>query len=690
MRSTSEPADIFAALARLDALLRRAVDRVGEQTGVAPGADPFRGKYISHDDVARSLASQPGAPLGVASEPTAPSGRLTVLAEAFALSAFDLDVFVIALAPEVDLRYTKIYAYLQDDVTRRRPSVDFTLSLLCGSAAEKLARRARLLGPAPLVHHRLIEVLDDATPSQPFLSRAIIADEQISRALLGIGGIDPRIAAHLSVSRPDRAIDEVPLPEHDRALLARAARASRPAALAFHGREGAGQLAAAEALASAKNAPLLAARLPPAGDAHPIIPLLVREASLSGGVLLLDDADHLLGDDRRDDLRALYDALATHSVTLVLSTRSPWRPASREGAEPLAIVSISFGVPAYAQRRTSWQLALARERVAADDADLDALASRFRLTAPQIAAAAAGAVARAAPSETPDLFAAARAQSAAKLGETAAAIPPRARWDDLVVPENVRAQLHELSAWIQNRHRVIDDWGFGRRLSYGKGTTALFTGAAGTGKTLAAEILAGELGLDLYRIDLSGVVSKYIGETEKNLDRVFTAAEDANAVLFFDEADALFGKRSEVNDSHDRYANIEISYLLQKMEAYEGLAILATNLRENLDKAFIRRLAFIVTFPFPEHTQRRQIWHLIWPDATPLSPDVDLDSLARDFRLSGGQIKNVALAAAFLAAPDGIVEDRHIRRALSREYEKQGKSLRDEELVAREPIGAAT
>ena len=223
--------------------------------------------------------------------------------------------------------------------------------------------------------------------------------------------------------------------------------------------------------------------------------------------------------------------------------------------------------------------------------------------------------------------------------------------------------------------------GFYHKLSLGKGVTALFAGPSGTGKTMAAEIIANELGLDLYKIDLSGVVSKYIGETEKNLDRIFAAAENANAILFFDEADALFGKRSEVRDSHDRYANIEISYLLQKMEEYEGIAILATNLRQNLDESFVRRLAFTVHFPFPDEDSRRRIWAGIWPARTPLAPETDMDRLARRFKLSGGNIKNVALAAAFLAAGDGnLVTMEHLIHATRREYQKMGKVLSKTEL----------
>jgi SpoVK/Ycf46/Vps4 family AAA+-type ATPase len=228
---------------------------------------------------------------------------------------------------------------------------------------------------------------------------------------------------------------------------------------------------------------------------------------------------------------------------------------------------------------------------------------------------------------------------------------------------------------------VLSDWGFGAKLSLGKGVNALFAGPSGPGKTMATEIIASELGLDLYKIDLSGVVSKYIGETERNLDRVFSAAEDANAILFFDEADALFGKRSEVRDSHDRYANIEISYLLQKMEEYEGLAILATNLKANLDEAFTRRLAFTIHFPFPDEASRLRIWRGIWPASMSLDSGVDLEFLARQFKLSGGNIKNIALSAAFLAAESNtLVTMSHLLHATGREFQKLGKPLGGDQL----------
>ncbi|MGH7938513.1 MAG: ATP-binding protein, partial [Bryobacteraceae bacterium] len=232
---------------------------------------------------------------------------------------------------------------------------------------------------------------------------------------------------------------------------------------------------------------------------------------------------------------------------------------------------------------------------------------------------------------------------------------------------------------VRHRTRVCDDWGFAEKSERGLGLSALFAGPSGTGKTLAAEILANELRLDLFRIDLSAVVSKYIGETEKNLRRVFDAAEEGGVILLFDEADALFGKRSEVKDSHDRYANVEISYLLQRMEAYRGLAILTTNMKEALDPAFLRRLRFVVQFPFPDQAQRAEIWRRIFPAKTPTDA-LDLDKLSR-LSISGGNIRSIALNAAFAAADaNAPVQMAHLLGAARLEYDKLEKPLTETEL----------
>jgi SpoVK/Ycf46/Vps4 family AAA+-type ATPase len=356
---------------------------------------------------------------------------------------------------------------------------------------------------------------------------------------------------------------------------------------------------------------------------------------------------------------------------------------------PQGVVTEHFGVPRTGARIAAWTESLALTIGAADDTLAETLGGRFRLCADQIRDAALtarrlavsrGADGASAVPEPADFFAAARAQCNHELASVASRVEPSATWSDIVLPSDSVAQLQELCARVAFSHRVLEEWGFDRRLSHGKGIAALFSGPSGTGKTMAAEVIANELGLDLYRVEIPSIVSKWIGETEKNLDKVFRLAE--NAILFFDEADALFGKRSDVRDAHDRYANVEISYLLQRMETFEGLAILATNVRHHLDEAFLRRLTFVVQFPFPDDAQRQAIWERIWPAQTPLAADLDFPRIARMFRLSGGNVKNVALAAAFGAAARGeAVGLDDVVHAVRREYQKLGKNLAEDELA---------
>ena len=276
------------------------------------------------------------------------------------------------------------------------------------------------------------------------------------------------------------------------------------------------------------------------------------------------------------------------------------------------------------------------------------------------------------------LWRACRSQGRSRLDDLAQRLEPAARWDDLVLPQPQKATLRQVAAHAQQRLKVYQEWGFAGKGTRGLGISTLFTGESGTGKTMAAEVLANELHLDLYRIDLSSVVSKYIGETEKNLRRVFDAAEDSGAILLFDEADALFGKRSEVKDSHDRYANIEVSYLLQRMEAYRGLAILTTNMKSALDSAFQRRLRFVVHFPFPDQEHRQEIWRQIFPMATPVT-GLDYGKLAR-LHVAGGHIRNIAVNAAFLAAGTGEpVCMAHLLQAAHSEAAKRERPLSDAE-----------
>jgi hypothetical protein len=396
-----------------------------------------------------------------------------------------------------------------------------------------------------------------------------------------------------------------------------------------------------------------------------------RESALSGSALLVDAATPDTA-----QLSSVSRFLERLGGPVLVASSEPLRTLARTG------IVLDLERPTPTEQHALWKDALGplAPRL---NGQIDAVVAQFDLSANAIrlAAARAGAGQDAEHPVPPRhvIWDACRLQARPRLDDLAQRIAPAATWDDLVLPESPRLLLREVVAHVRQRTRVYDTWGFAQKGSRGLGISALFAGASGTGKTMAAEVLANELRLDLYRIDLSAVVSKYIGETEKNLRRVFDAAEEGGALLFFDEADALFGKRSQVKDSHDRYANIEISYLLQRMEAYRGLAILATNLKGALDTAFLRRIRFVVGFPFPDAAQRAEIWRRIFPADTPVV-DLDVEQLAR-LNVPGGSIRNIALGAAFLAADAAEpVAMSHVLRAARTEYAKLEKPLTELEI----------
>jgi SpoVK/Ycf46/Vps4 family AAA+-type ATPase len=337
---------------------------------------------------------------------------------------------------------------------------------------------------------------------------------------------------------------------------------------------------------------------------------------------------------------------------------------------------VPFPSPDAAARRAVWRRELAEAGLSVAEPVISHLAGQYRLGPARIAEAVTE-VALVVPDSVPDaLAAAARRQSGHDLERLTRRVAPTFGWDDLVLPAATRRLLRELTDRVLHRQRVLVEWQFERVLALGRGTCALFAGPSGTGKSMAAGVIAAELGLDLYEINLATVVSKYIGETEQNLERIFTAAERTDAVLFFDEADALFGKRSDVTDAHDRYANLEIAYLLRRMEQYEGVAILATNLRENLDDAFLRRLHFVVDFPMPADDDRERMWRRFIPAGAPVADGIDYGFLAGRFGLSGGNIKNIVVSAAFLASANGgRIGMPHLIRATWGEHRKIGRVL---------------
>jgi AAA+ superfamily predicted ATPase len=695
--ATTRPdvSDLIAILQWLDRILADAVERAREVFASEGTADRFRGLYISDRDVDGLLAREPAAPLFSNTNGDSGGGfssRLDWLTESFALQSLDRAALILALAPEVDLRYERLYAYLQDDVTRKRPSVDLALSLFCRSPDARLAGIEHFLSSGGLIHNQLIElVTDPGSPRAPLLAHSLVIDERIVGFLLGFGAVDRRLAQYVTLW--DEEDDAEPIDPEWSGLgiqIRRAHGRGEPLRLYFQGPPGSGRRRAARTAARVAGRALLelaAATLPAEDDAAcRLFGLAVREAWLQDAVLYISGSDQLLGAHRSQRQARLRGALENFAGTAILGGESAW-VAGTMGLP--GVVPIRFEVAPTEVRRRHWIDAMAG--IARPEAPevVGEIAARFRFTRQQVGDAVAAAVARTSATESTspvtltrrDLFAAARRQSGHSLAELATRIEPAHGWSDLVLPDGAIDQLRELCQRVIQRERVMGTWGFGARGSRGNGINALFCGGSGTGKTMAAEIVAGELGLDLFRAELAGLVSKYIGETEKNLDRIFEAAEQTDGIVFFDEADALFGKRSEVHDSHDRYANLEISYLLQRMEQYDGVAILATNLRGNLDQAFVRRLAFTIHFPLPDERSRRAIWERVWPREVPLALDVDLDALADRFTLTGGSIRNIALASAFLAASDGTdVTMAHVLRAVRREYEKIGKMLSDDEL----------
>jgi Winged helix domain, variant/ATPase family associated with various cellular activities (AAA) len=618
---------------------------------------------------------------------------LPQVATLFRLTPFEQDCVLACLGPEIDRKYEKIYAYLQDDVTRKKPSIDLLLKLFCATDDGKLSMRRAFSPDSSLLKFRLIQTIDSPNETQtPLISRFLKLDDGITNYVLGISQLDARLVSVARIEQENENLEPSFFPTDLRESLQRfldshfAGNNGNPRKLIFQvsGAYGSGRRSLAKHVAKHLGLGLVVGDtikiLRGSQSFEEIVWLLGREACMHSSILCLENFEALLNDEHsRYQSRTVLDVAETLSkVTMLISDRPRRDIESQKG---LPIIHLNIPKPDGPRRRELWKSAIDGESDLLSDEDWGALASKFPFTEGQIREAVD--VARAlsywpaageARVTKTNLYSACRNQSEPKFGRLARRIEPRHGWSDIVLPTESLAQLREICQQITNRDRVLGDWGFDRKLSGGKGTSALFAGPSGTGKTMAAEIIANELGLNLYKIDLSQIVSKYIGETEKNLDAVFTAAEDVNSVLFFDEADALFGKRSEVRDSHDRYANIEISYLLQKMEQYEGVAILATNLRQNLDESFVRRLAFTVHFPFPDEADRHRIWTRIWPKEIPLREDVDIDFMSHKFKLSGGNIQNVALAAAFLAAADNSsVTMPYLLKATRREFQKMGE-----------------
>jgi len=623
------------------------------ETRSAPGGNWFHwkpsGPEINQDKEVKEAAARMAA-AGEIDPPPA----LYILGQRLGLSQFEREVLLLCAAVELDTRIAGLCAQAQGDANRPHPTFALAMALFDDPAWDALSPER------PLRHWRLLEISQPGP--QPLTTSPLRADERIINYLKGLNYLDDRLM-------PLVIPFDVPIDDHDASGEPHILPPSQDAVAAAivqslqrpSGHAGSpiiqlvGPDTVSKQLIAARAADALGLtlfRLPAEslpvqiGEVEPLARLWERESALLPIVLYLDaqEVDERLEIEKGGETSPLRRFLSRSQGIFILATREVWLGLG----SATAILDVNKPTPT--EQRLAWADVLGEQA-----ADLPArLAGQFNLNLPSIRHVAQDAL-PSAPDQHGDpserVWNACLVRTRPRLDVLAQRIEAKSTWDDIVLPENEISLLRQIADQVEQRSKVYDEWGFRQKMNRGLGISALFAGESGTGKTMAAEVIANDLRLNLYRIDLSAVVSKYIGETEKNLRRLFDAAEDGGAILFFDEADALFGKRSEVKDSHDRYANIEINYLLQRMEAYRGLAVLATNMKSALDHAFLRRLRFIVNLPFPSREDRVNIWQRVFPPQTPVN-GLNYDFLAR-LNLTGGNIHNIALSAAFLAAKAG-------------------------------------
>ncbi|MFD3790724.1 ATP-binding protein [Streptomyces cyaneofuscatus] len=678
---------LWERLGRVEQRVRQAV-AARRATDPEPD-DPYRGQYLTPDAVEHILESRDAfAPVpSYGAEPpsyvTEPDSRLAGLARSFGLVELDVELLLVAMAPDIDARFERLYGYLNDDLTRRRPAIGLALEL-CGLPAAG-SGRFRFQSSAPLVAGGLLEIGD---PERPLLSRTLRVPDRVTAHLLGDDEPDGRLRGLVRVPAPDSTRDD-DRPEAHR-IAAALATGSGLVHLLDRGGDPSGL--AVEALTAAGRRPLVVdiAALAAAGDrAAELVRTLAAEARLAHGGVVLGPLE-ALAPERPEGARLLASLCAAVSGTpLIAYGKKNWDPLwTRDSPVPVAVLPPG---PAGAARR--WRQALAEAarsvglpdaQAPADDDPLIEATASYRLDSDQLRKAATVASRLAVQEQRPvhpdDLRTAVRAQNGAGLERLARRIEPAVGWDDLVLPPGTRTQLTELALRARHREQVLGQWGMRPGGGRGRGVIALFAGESGTGKTMSAEVVARELGMELYVVDLSTVVDKYIGETEKNLERIFVEASDVNGILLFDEADAIFGKRSQVKDAHDKHANVESAYLLQRMESFDGIAVLTTNLRANLDEAFTRRLDVIAEFPMPDAEQRLALWDRCLGTSIPRDPALDLQFCAARFELAGGSIRACAVTAAYLAAESRapLAMDQLVTAVLQ-EYRKLGRLVLESE-----------
>jgi hypothetical protein len=598
------------------------------------------------------------------------------LCEHLELDAVSVGILILALAPHIDRHYERVYGWLQGDPARTAPRLDLALQVFGGAPAERLALRDLLRPDARLLQSGFVRLVDPPEgPAASDLARVLWVSPRLLRFLTELPGAEPEVEAA-------RAL--LPLPRPTASLLSALGRFAavwkrreRPGPVGvLRSEDPAAALASAAVIAERVGAPALLIDLArPGASRHAVervIEASLDEARLLGALVAISGFDDLADPAREAALGAAVAQLSRFDGPCLLIAREA--PDLRHELRRRPVLVLDAPLPEAEERAALWAEHLAHRPDTQQI--LPEVARLYRLGSGQIrdAARMVEALDGAEGPSPSHLRTASQAQSRHGLGQLAQRVPAWGSWEDLVLPPPSLRRLRSIVDHVRHRDTVFGVWGFSAKVAAWRGVTVMFAGPPGTGKTLSASLIAQALGLPLFRIDLAGVVSKYIGETEKNLDRVFRAAYRSNAVLFFDEADALFGKRTEVKDAHDRYANVETSYLLQKLETFDGLSVLATNLKKNIDAAFMRRIDVLVDFPFPSVESRLRLWKALLPREMPVGADLDLEFLADRFELSGGHIKNAVQAAALTAAAEGRpVEMKHLVQGVRWEMQKQGK-----------------
>jgi ATP-dependent 26S proteasome regulatory subunit len=608
---------------------------------------------------------------------------LDYLAQTLKLSPFEEEVVLLCAAPELDRSYERIYAYILDDLNRRFPCVELLCSLTASSLAERVARRHVLARSGRLRRTGVLQTLGE--PVAKLRQELRLAPELFEFLTGAVGEVVSLFRDHNEVLVPERLdLSE----EIDQAIIHRLGQAFKERRVTLVGVWGprqSGHEEVALAIASATGLPLR--RWVPANTTQPhfdqerkLTEGLQTAAALGAVLWVPTDALHEAGNEFLH--QTVVNLLAASQVPVILTGLHPWRPATLLEARLYAELELT--APSYTTRKALWERALPE----IDGQQLDSLAARFHMSGAEVRAVAQVARTQAQIASNGHIVPVSAQLEAAcatvmRQGSAhfATVVKPKRGPEDLILPPSLHRQVLEVVQFFQAWPQVAEGWGFGRLMTGDGGVKALFTGDSGTGKTLAAEVIAGLVHMPLLKVDLARVVSKWVGETEKHLEAAFREAEASHAVLFFDEADALFGKRGEVQHGTDRYANLEVSYLLQRLEDHYGLVILASNLKDNIDTAFTRRFQIVIHFPRPEPAERRRIWEIAFPKTAPVDAGIDFAALAR-LDLTGAGIVGAARTAALLAADaaSDTITIAHVVQAIARQYRREARILTASEL----------